>query len=44
MQDADIRDDQELSDLMNKLTQLSNKVAAAKAEALARRKRKMGEV
>ncbi|QPG04804.1 hypothetical protein IT774_11480 [Salinimonas marina] len=37
MAEADLRDDDELRQLMGKLTNLSQKVAAAKAQALARR-------
>ncbi|WP_218354578.1 hypothetical protein [Alteromonas lipotrueiana] len=37
IEDADLRNDAELQQLMGKLSNLSQKVAAAKAQALARR-------
>ncbi len=37
MEEADLHDDAELQELMGKLANLSAKVAAAKAEVLARR-------
>jgi hypothetical protein len=37
---ADIKDDAELDSIINKLSELSEKVAAAKAKALARRNQK----
>jgi len=37
MAESDLRDDEELRQLLGKLTNLSEKVAAAKAQALARR-------
>ena len=40
MAEADLREDEELQDIMEKLSSLSDKVAAAKAQALARRARK----
>lgn len=39
MAEADLRDDDELRQLMGKLSSLSHKVAEAKAQALARRAR-----
>lgn len=36
--EADLRDDEELEQLLGKLADLSTKVAAAKAQALARRR------
>lgn len=39
MAEADLRDDEELKDIMNKLSLLSSKVAAAKAQVLAKRAR-----
>lgn len=39
MAEADLRDDEELKDIMNKLSSLSSKVAAAKAKVLAKRER-----
>ncbi|GGF71786.1 hypothetical protein [Alteromonas lipolytica] len=38
IEDADLHEDEELTQLMGKLSDLSAKVAAAKAKALARRK------
>lgn len=40
MAQADLREDEEMQDIMNKLSALSDKVAAAKAQALARRAKK----
>ncbi len=37
MAEADLRDDEELKDILGKLNVLSGKVAAAKAQVLARR-------
>lgn len=37
MAEADLRNDEELKDILGKLTTLSSKVAAAKAQVLARR-------
>ncbi|MBU2977370.1 hypothetical protein [Alteromonas sp. C1M14] len=37
MAEADLRNDEELKEIMGKLASLSSKVAAAKAQALARR-------
>ncbi len=39
MAEADLKDDQELKDILGKLNVLSDKVAAAKAKALALRAR-----
>jgi DNA-binding transcriptional MerR regulator len=40
MAEADLRDDEELKDIITKLSTLSDKVAAAKAQALMMRARK----
>tara|TARA_B100002049_G_C16008350_1_gene344657 strand:- start:518 stop:694 length:177 start_codon:yes stop_codon:yes gene_type:complete len=40
LEDADLRDDEELKAIMSKLSSLSLKVAAAKAQVLARRDEK----
>lgn len=40
MAEADLREDKEIQDIISKLTTLSDKVAAAKAQVLARRVQK----
>lgn len=40
MAEADLRDDEELKDIITKLSTLSDKVAAAKAQALVMRARR----
>lgn len=42
MAEADLRDDDELKELLGKLNTLSGKVAAAKAQVMARRSDKKG--
>ncbi len=42
LEEADLRDDEEMRALMNKLNTLSSKVAAAKAQVLAKRAAKKG--
>lgn len=41
MADADLREDEEMQEIMAKLSTLSDKVAAAKAQVLARRAKKV---
>lgn len=42
MEEADLRDDEELKDIIGKLNNLSAKVAAAKEQVLARRQQSKG--
>lgn len=43
LEQSDIREDEELTELLGKLSTLSAKVAAAKAQVLAKRQQKAGE-